>query len=85
MVVAKKLGRHYISYELSENYVQRIRQRLKQVQVGDPLEGAAEPLVSAPKTADGRHVDSVHSPEKKRRKKAVSKNSRQKNLPGLES
>ncbi len=84
MVVAKKLGRHYVSYELSENYAQRVRERLNKIKAGDPLEGAAEPLVSAPSTAEGRHVDNVR-PSKKRGKKKSSASSLQQQLPGVES
>jgi len=50
LVVAKKLGRSYIGFELSPEYVKRAEQRLSQVQLGDRLEGAPEPLVSAPTT-----------------------------------
>jgi site-specific DNA-methyltransferase (adenine-specific) len=50
LVVAKKLGRRCLGFELSEEYAQRGTERLQQTKVGDPLNGAAEPLVSAPKT-----------------------------------
>jgi site-specific DNA-methyltransferase (adenine-specific) len=52
LVVAKKLGRRFIGFELSEEYVRRGTERLDQVQCGDPLHGAPEPLVSAPPTPD---------------------------------
>lgn len=48
--VAKKLGRRWIGFEVSPQYVQRIRDRLKRTRVGDPLDGPADPLSSAPKT-----------------------------------
>jgi site-specific DNA-methyltransferase (adenine-specific) len=48
--VAKKLGRRYLGFDLSKEYVARGKARLKGIRVGDPLDGAAEPLVSAPAT-----------------------------------
>lgn len=53
LTVAKKLNRRFLGFELSENYAEAIRERLAAIQVGDPLEGAPEPLVSAPSTANG--------------------------------
>jgi site-specific DNA-methyltransferase (adenine-specific) len=54
LVVAKKLGRRFIGFELSENYADQIRSRLAAVSVGDPLAGADEPKVSAPATRKGK-------------------------------
>ena len=56
LAVAKKLGRRYIGCELSEAYAERIRTRLETIAVDDPLDGAAEPLKSAPSTARGRRL-----------------------------
>src|SRR5207247_7355353 len=56
LVVAKKLGRECRGFELSSKYVARIRKRLEQAYEGQPLEGAEDPNVSAPKTADGRRL-----------------------------
>jgi len=53
LAVAKKLGRRFIGFEISADYVKRVRQRLGRVRVGDPLEGAPEPLASAPSTWRG--------------------------------
>ena len=50
LVVAKKLGRKFLGFELSEDYVRRGSDRLRLCQAGDPLEGAKEPLLSAPAT-----------------------------------
>src|SRR5262249_1705540 len=50
LVVAKKLGRHWIGFDLSADYVRRGKARLEEAQVGAPLVGAPEPLVSAPPT-----------------------------------
>ncbi len=57
LVVAKKLGRDYLGFELSENYYQKIEERLASVKVGQALDGAEEPTVSAPSTANGRRLD----------------------------
>jgi site-specific DNA-methyltransferase (adenine-specific) len=54
LVVAKKLGRRWIGFELSRNYAARIEARLKAAREGQPLEGAEEPRVSAPRTPTRR-------------------------------
>jgi len=56
LAVAKKLGRSFLGAELSDAYVAKIRQRLAGISVGDPLDGAAEPLKSVPATKDGRRL-----------------------------
>jgi DNA modification methylase len=56
LVVAKKLDRRYFGFELSQDYVDRGSARLATVSVGDKLEGAEEPKVSAPSTADGKSI-----------------------------
>jgi site-specific DNA-methyltransferase (adenine-specific) len=61
VAVAKKLGRRYLAFELSEQYVEHGKARLDAIRVGDRLEGAAEPTLSAPPTR-GRHT----SPTRKR-------------------
>ncbi|MDP6717823.1 MAG: site-specific DNA-methyltransferase, partial [Pirellulaceae bacterium] len=50
LVVAKKLGRKYLGFDISDEYVKHGLNRLESVRVGDPPDGSAEPLVSAPKT-----------------------------------
>jgi site-specific DNA-methyltransferase (adenine-specific) len=50
LAVAKKLNRRWVGFELSSNYAERIKARLDAVQVGQALEGAEEPTVSAPPT-----------------------------------
>jgi site-specific DNA-methyltransferase (adenine-specific) len=50
LVVAKKLGRRWIGFELSENYVKQTQARLNAAEEGQPLRGAEEPKVSAPRT-----------------------------------
>jgi site-specific DNA-methyltransferase (adenine-specific) len=54
--VAKKLGRSFLGLELSEQYAARIKERLAGIEVGDPLDGAPEPLKSVPTTKNGRRL-----------------------------
>lgn len=55
LVVAKKLGRQFLGFDVSADYVRRGMERLEQANRGDALEGAPEPTVSAPSTPpDGR-------------------------------
>jgi DNA modification methylase len=54
LVVAKKLGRNFLGYDLSNEYVQLGMDRLSRVLPGETLEGAPEPKVSAPSTKDGK-------------------------------
>ena len=53
LAVAKKLGRQFIGFELSENYAQNIQTRLDSIKANDPLSGAEDPSTSAPSTANG--------------------------------
>ncbi|MEE2642373.1 MAG: DNA methyltransferase [Planctomycetota bacterium] len=52
--VSKKLGRQWIGFELSKQYVSYINQRLRQCEIGDELDGAADPVASAPPTSRGK-------------------------------
>lgn len=81
LVVAKKLGRRYLGFELSNQYAERITERLAKVKSGDKLVGAEEPLKSAPTTADGRRLDDKLSGKPKRRRTITV--SKQRPLPGL--
>jgi site-specific DNA-methyltransferase (adenine-specific) len=54
MVVAKKLGRAHVAFDLSEDYVKRGLERLAGVKSGDRLSGAAEPTMSSPPTPTSR-------------------------------
>jgi site-specific DNA-methyltransferase (adenine-specific) len=57
LAVAKKLARRWIGCELSEEYVRAATERLNAVQFSDPLDGPADPLASAPSTANGRRLE----------------------------
>ncbi len=52
VAVAKKLGRRYLAFDISTEYVKHGLQRLESIRVGDPLDGSAEPLLTAPNTAE---------------------------------
>jgi site-specific DNA-methyltransferase (adenine-specific) len=67
LAVAKKLGRSFLGLELSVEYAARIDARLAAINAGDPLDGAAEPLKSAPATAAGRRLVRGRRPPKKSR------------------
>ena len=54
LTVAKKLGREFLGCELSKDYAKLGRQRVARASVGDRLEGAEEPKVSAPATKSSR-------------------------------
>jgi site-specific DNA-methyltransferase (adenine-specific) len=60
LAVAKKLGRKYLGFDLSPDYVQRGTDRLASICVGDALDGAPEPTMSAPTTANGRLADKIN-------------------------
>ena len=81
LAVAKKLGRKYLGFELSKEYAQNIRQRLSGIREGDPLDGAAEPLTSAPSTAEGRRLDASSAKNKRSRNSKGAPD--QPSLPGL--
>lgn len=75
VAVAKKLGRRWFSFELSEEYVDLGTDRLTSIAAGDPLDGSKEPKVSAPATVDGK--------TRKKTKGAASKGFRQGKLDFL--
>lgn len=83
LIVAKKLKRHYLGFELSEQYAARINERLAEVQPGDPLVGSADPTTSAPSTANGKRLDDkLKSPRPRSSRKKVAP--QQQALLGLE-
>lgn len=82
LAVAKKLNRRFVSFELSAEYAKQIQKRLKGIQPGDPLDGAAEPTVSAPSTANGRRLDDKSPTNGERPRRAKSSAGRA--LPGMD-
>ena len=56
LAVAKKLGREFVGFELSEKYADQIRKRLGSVKPGDPLDGVEKPLTSVAATKDGKKL-----------------------------
>ena len=56
LVVAKKLGRRFVGFELSEQYAANVRTRLEAVRTGDSLDGAEDPRVSVPATKKGKTI-----------------------------
>ncbi|MDX1962423.1 MAG: DNA methyltransferase [Pirellulales bacterium] len=52
LVTAKKLRRHYLGYDISSDYIKHALQRLLQTKLGEPLDGDAEPKMSAPATLE---------------------------------
>jgi DNA modification methylase len=53
LAVAKKLNRNYLGTELSKEYAAESKKRLENIKPGDPLDGAPDPLKSAPNTRNG--------------------------------
>lgn len=71
LVVAKKLGRRWIGFELSKDYASNAAKRISGAAEDQPLDGAAEPLSSAPSTpgfqtvtgeANGRRLARARTP-----------------------
>lgn len=54
MCVAKKLGRKWMGFELSGEYVKYINDRLGKANAGDPIDGPEDPIQSAPSTVKGK-------------------------------
>jgi site-specific DNA-methyltransferase (adenine-specific) len=58
-----------MGFDLSPDYAERGRARLAGIQPGDALDGAPEPLVSAPRTDQGRELKASPGETRRRRKK----------------
>jgi DNA modification methylase len=56
LVVAKKLRRRWLGFELSQNYANQVRARLAAIAEGESLVGPADPITSAPSTAAGKRL-----------------------------
>ena len=54
LVVARKLARQYVGFEISDQYATEARRRLQECEPGQPLTGVENPLTSAPPTLKGR-------------------------------
>jgi|GEM_PF-3585345 len=54
LAVAKKLGRDYLGFDLSPEYAAQGQKRMRAIRVGEKLDGAPEPLMSAPATWQGK-------------------------------
>ena len=72
LTTAKKLGRQFLGYELSEEYAARVAKRLKTIRVGDLLDGVENPLTSAPSTENGKRLEDRNPRGGKSKKKSVS-------------
>ena len=84
LAAAKKLRRKFVGFELSEKYAQQVSSRLAAIKRGDALDGAAEPLISVPKTSDGRQLKVDGAAAKGRPKRTVrAKSKSQKMLPEM--
>jgi DNA modification methylase len=62
LVVAKKLDRQWLGFEMSPNYAALAQSRLDAATVGEPLEGAEDPKLSAPSTANGKRREKPNPP-----------------------
>ncbi|MBN2477286.1 MAG: site-specific DNA-methyltransferase [Pirellulales bacterium] len=82
LAVAKKLKRRFLGFELSAEYAQQARKRLARISPGDPLDGAPEPLVSAPDTANGRRLKDL-KPAAGRKRRNRDADPQQQCLPNL--
>jgi site-specific DNA-methyltransferase (adenine-specific) len=81
VAVAKKLGRRYLGFDISKEYVTRGQKRLNAINVGDPLDGAPEPTMSAPQTwqprIQGKRAavnGNGEAPKRRKRRRAGSTN-----------
>jgi site-specific DNA-methyltransferase (adenine-specific) len=81
LAVAKKLRRRWIGFELSPEYAARIKQRLESISLGDPLNGAENPLQSAPNTANGKRLEERERQQSVRRRRDTL---REGSLPGFD-
>ena len=63
LVVAKKLGRRFLGFDISPEYVTRATERIEAAAVGDPLDGPADPAWAAPPTQKGKPLRSAIPPD----------------------
>jgi site-specific DNA-methyltransferase (adenine-specific) len=81
VAAAKKLGRRYLGFDISKEYVTRGQKRLNAINVSDPLDGAPEPTMSAPQTwrplIQGKRAavnGNGEAPKRRKRRRAGSTN-----------
>jgi len=82
LAVAKKLGRQYLGFDLSPQYIERGLARLAAINSGDPLDGSPEPTMSAPTTANGKQRKDPVEGETARTRRLMRR-LKAKPLPGL--
>jgi site-specific DNA-methyltransferase (adenine-specific) len=73
LVVAKKLNRTFLGFELSTDYVGQIEARLTATKVGQPLDGDPDPLTSAPSTKNGKRLKTAKKAHKNSKTGASAK------------
>jgi site-specific DNA-methyltransferase (adenine-specific) len=73
LAVAKKLGRSWIGCELSADYARAATKRLAAIKPGDALDGPADPIASAPSTANGKRLEDRHPAVRKPVRSRTSK------------
>jgi len=84
LAVAKKLRRRFLGFEISGQYARQVRERLKGIRPGDPLEGVPDPRLSVPTTAEGRRLaDKVDTKHSKRARGRHEIRDLQRDLPGV--
>ena len=84
LVVAKKLARRWLGFELSKNYADQVRARLTATAEGDPLVGSEDPMTSAPSTANGKRLAARSSLAAKPRHAKARTRSSSKIVPATE-
>src|ERR1700722_6862303 len=63
LVVAKKLNRRFIGFELSTDYAKRVQTRLQSTSAGDPITDASTTSkMKAPPTAKGKRLKDLAEP-----------------------
>jgi len=73
LAVAKKLGRQFLGFEMSEEYAARAQSRIDEAVEGQPLSGVENPLTSVPKTKDGKKLEDQRPGKPKPRRRKADK------------
>lgn len=85
LAVAKKLGRQFLGFELSADYAKQVNKRLDGIRAGDPLNGSADPLTSAPTTAKGRRLNQTADAKNERERSLLVQQARQAKIAATKS